>query len=109
MFTKAGKRRLAVTTAILATAVGCASAVQAEASPKHTASALVRTDNGPVRGTTTGTVRTSQGIPYAAPPTKGLRWKAPQPATTHSGTRSAGDHTGDLVPSTDPTGRGRRA
>ncbi|MEV4249728.1 carboxylesterase family protein [Streptosporangium canum] len=80
MFTKAGKRRLAVTTAILATAVGCASAVQAEASPTHTASALVRTDNGPVRGTMTGTVRTFQGIPYAAPPTKGLRWKAPQPA-----------------------------
>ncbi|WP_081937759.1 carboxylesterase/lipase family protein [Streptosporangium roseum] len=80
MFTKAGKRHLAITTAILATAVGCASAVQAEASPKHTASALVRTDNGPVRGTTTGTARTFQGIPYAAPPTKGLRWKAPQPA-----------------------------
>lgn len=41
--------------------------------------ALVRTAEGPVRGTVAGAVRTFQGIPYAAPPTGERRWKEPQP------------------------------
>ena len=35
---------------------------------------------GPVEGVSAGAVCAYEGIPYAAPPTGDLRWKAPQPA-----------------------------
>ncbi|RSM67392.1 carboxylesterase family protein [Kibdelosporangium aridum] len=41
---------------------------------------LVFTDRGPVKGTVSGEVRSFQGIPFAAPPVGGLRWRPPQPA-----------------------------
>jgi para-nitrobenzyl esterase len=40
---------------------------------------LVMTDKGPVRGTLAQDHREFLGIPYAAPPTGELRWKAPVP------------------------------
>ncbi|MET7508475.1 carboxylesterase family protein [Streptomyces albidoflavus] len=40
--------------------------------------AVVRTDDGPVRGTTDGEIRRYVGIPYAAPPVGGLRWTPPR-------------------------------
>ena len=40
---------------------------------------LVMTDKGPVRGTLAQDHREFLGIPYAAPPTGELRWKAPAP------------------------------
>ncbi|MGO9695380.1 MAG: carboxylesterase/lipase family protein [Mycobacterium sp.] len=47
---------------------------------------VVETTYGPVRGSDTGptedrirTIRTWKGIPYAAPPTGGLRFRAPEP------------------------------
>ncbi|MGW1491279.1 carboxylesterase/lipase family protein [Streptomyces sp. NPDC002402] len=40
---------------------------------------LARTDKGAVHGTVTDTVRTFQGIPYAAPPTGERRWAPPAP------------------------------
>ncbi|GLW08762.1 carboxylic ester hydrolase [Microtetraspora sp. NBRC 13810] len=78
--------------ALLATAVGCATphtatsqtatpqtAIPRTAAPDPT---LVSTDDGPVRGAATATVRTFQGIPYAAPPTGDLRWKGPRPVAS---------------------------
>lgn len=40
---------------------------------------IVWTDSGPVSGTTAQDYRSFQGIPYAAPPSGALRWRAPQP------------------------------
>ncbi|HZQ95093.1 MAG TPA: carboxylesterase/lipase family protein [Candidatus Sulfotelmatobacter sp.] len=55
----------------------------AEAAPR------VKTRSGMVEGKDDGTVRSFLGIPYAAPPVGGLRWKAPVPAAKWSGVRKA--------------------
>ena len=39
---------------------------------------IVMTDRGPVRGTSTPTLRKFLGIPYAAPPVGKLRWRPPR-------------------------------
>ncbi|MFD7256368.1 carboxylesterase/lipase family protein [Streptomyces sp. NPDC059874] len=56
---------------------------------EHGDPSLVRTDKGVVRGTVTDTVRSFQGIPYAAPPTGGLRWAPTAPAKRWRGIRNA--------------------
>lgn len=54
------------------------------------AAAPVQTDKGAVEGTVAASgVRVFRGIPYAAPPTGPLRWKAPQPAASWTGVRKA--------------------
>jgi para-nitrobenzyl esterase len=61
---------------ILVAAVLVASApIAASAAPK---SPVVATDNGPIRGTTTGQMQAFLGIPYAAAPVGDLRWRPPQ-------------------------------
>ncbi|WP_405897968.1 carboxylesterase family protein [Streptomyces sp. NBC_00727] len=80
-------------TALAATVVGAALATAAlapvaDASERRLPSRVV-TAEGPVQGTVTGTVRTFQGIPYAAPPTGELRWKKPQPVRPWSATLDA--------------------
>jgi len=54
-------------------------------------SLVVKTMDGKVHGKLInhGKVRAFQGIPYAAPPLGGLRWKAPQPVATWKGTLDA--------------------
>ena len=54
---------------------------------------VVKTDKGPVEGTTSpdAKIRIFKGIPYAAPPVGDLRWKAPQPAASWDGIRKAVD------------------
>ncbi|TWD75072.1 para-nitrobenzyl esterase [Kribbella amoyensis] len=49
----------------------------------------VRTDAGVVRGKVSGAARVFNGIPYAAPPVRELRWKAPQPVKPWQGVRDA--------------------
>ena len=51
----------------------------------------VKIDTGQLTGTAglNPAVRIFEGIPYAAPPTGELRWKAPQPAAKWDGTRAA--------------------
>ncbi|MFE1808722.1 carboxylesterase/lipase family protein [Streptomyces sp. NPDC059533] len=51
--------------------------------------AVVRTDHGLVRGVSHGSYTTFDGIPYAAPPTGPLRWRAPVPAAAWQGVRDA--------------------
>ncbi|MFE9192302.1 carboxylesterase/lipase family protein [Micromonospora sp. NPDC007208] len=51
--------------------------------------AVVRTDQGAVRGTVAADHRSFQGIPYASPPLGALRWAPPQPGPTWTGVREA--------------------
>ncbi|WP_422768708.1 carboxylesterase/lipase family protein [Plantactinospora sp. WMMC1484] len=51
--------------------------------------AVVATADGPVRGTVTADHRMFQGIPYAAPPTGGLRLRSPEPAEPWTEVRDA--------------------
>src|SRR5690349_21245197 len=49
-----------------------------------------QTTNGAVQGITLADgVRAFRGIPFAAPPVRGLRWKPPQPAANWQGVRMA--------------------
>ncbi|MER6392451.1 carboxylesterase family protein [Streptomyces sp. NPDC001523] len=50
---------------------------------------VVRTDHGLVRGVAHGSYTAFSGIPYAAPPTGPLRWRAPAPAARWQGVRDA--------------------
>lgn len=54
----------------------------------------VGTESGELEGTSENGVFSFKGIPYAAPPTRDLRWRAPQPAQPWQGTRRA-DRYGD--------------
>jgi para-nitrobenzyl esterase len=61
----------------------CASGLAAE-TPKP-----VRTQSGLVQGMIEDGVTIYKGIPFAAPPLGGLRWRAPQPAASWTGVRNA--------------------
>lgn len=54
-------------------------------------SAQVKTAGGLVQGMAIadGAIRVFKGIPYAAPPTGSLRWRAPEPVTPWTGVRDA--------------------
>jgi para-nitrobenzyl esterase len=42
---------------------------------------IVKIDAGMTAGAVSGKVLSFKGIPYAAPPVRDLRWRAPQPVT----------------------------
>jgi para-nitrobenzyl esterase len=74
---------------VAATVLG-ASAGRAVASPTSgSASPIVRTESGLVRGADVAGVDSFLGLPYAAPPTGNLRWRPPQSAASWSGVRDA--------------------
>ncbi|MGW7684099.1 carboxylesterase/lipase family protein [Kribbella sp. NPDC054772] len=50
---------------------------------------VVATGNGVVRGLTVDGTSAFRGLPYAAPPTGNLRWRAPQAAASWRGVRDA--------------------
>lgn len=77
-----------------AVALLTATAVPAAGAPGSAHSAgpsgtVVRTDHGQVRGVSHGSYTTFNGLPYAAPPTGPLRWRAPAPAAPWHGVRDA--------------------
>jgi para-nitrobenzyl esterase len=57
----------------------------------HADSLTVKTEQGKVKGKTIndGKVKAFLGLPYAAPPVGDLRWKAPQPPLSWTGSRDA--------------------
>jgi para-nitrobenzyl esterase len=71
---------------MFALAVSCAAAGHLTMRVAHTqaASCLVTTGQGDVQGLNAGGSCAFLGIPYAAPPVGGLRWKRPQPAAAWS-------------------------
>ena len=54
-----------------------------------TAGAAAQTDTGLVEGLVEDGLTVYRGIPFAAPPTGDLRWRAPQPAAAWTGVRRA--------------------
>ncbi|MEU3643105.1 carboxylesterase family protein [Lentzea sp. NPDC034063] len=50
---------------------------------------VVRTGYGAVKGEASGGTRVFEGIPYAAPPEKDLRWRDPRPPAKWNGVRDA--------------------
>lgn len=60
-------------------------------------STVVAVESGQVRGTLADNVESWKGIPFAAPPTGALRWRAPQPAATWRGVRDAADYGHDCM------------
>ena len=59
----------------------------ADGSATSGACAVVQTAGGPVQSAPPGVTCTYEGIPFAAPPTGPLRWKAPQPAASWTAPR----------------------
>ena len=49
---------------------------------------IVRVEGGLISGSLQGDVHIFKGIPFAAPPLRDLRWKAPQPVQPWQGTRA---------------------
>lgn len=84
--------RLAVLAAIIPTlALGIAAGSKAKASlpPNSRTVPEAATSSGIVIGREESGVEVFRGIPYAAPPTGELRWRAPQPAPAWKGSRTA--------------------
>lgn len=75
-------------TVLLGTAVALVVAAEAAGQPAP----VVATATGKVQGTVAGGVEAYLGIPYAAPPTGDLRWRAPREAAAWSDTRSAAQY-----------------
>ena len=57
----------------------------------------VKVESGMLRGLSDAGVVSYKGVPYAAPPTGNLRWKAPQPAAHWSGVRTASQFGHDCM------------
>ncbi|WP_078849163.1 carboxylesterase/lipase family protein [Streptomyces sp. NRRL F-4428] len=72
-----------------ATAVPAAGAGPASPDAGRQDRTVVRTEQGLVRGVSHDAYTTFDGIPYAAPPTGPLRWRAPVPAAAWQGVRDA--------------------
>src|SRR5581483_7194376 len=53
------------------------------------APAPVKVEDGLLQGTSEGGLRVYRGVPFAAPPVGGLRWRAPQPAAKWAGVKPA--------------------
>ncbi|WP_432022861.1 carboxylesterase/lipase family protein [Streptomyces parvus] len=69
----------AAASATLALTLIAAGPAPAQSGGRGSLPTRVATAEGQVQGVSDGTVRTFQGIPYAAPPTGERRWKEPQP------------------------------
>ena len=67
---------------------------------------LARTQQGRLRGIAAGVVAAYLGVPYAAPPLGGNRWRAPQPPASWGGVRVANQHPPSCYQPLTPHGFG---
>lgn len=65
--------------------------------PAQTARPVVTVESGQLRGTMEEGIASWKGIPFAAPPTGPLRWRAPQPAQRWAGVRDAASYSNDCM------------
>jgi len=83
----------------------CASALICMANAPAFAGPEVSVAQGKLEGKQDGLVQAFLGIPFAAPPVGELRWRAPQPAATWTGTRDATDFGASCMQTLLPEGR----
>src|SRR5262249_6096675 len=57
----------------------------------------IKVEGGLISGTVADGVRSYKGIPFAAPPVAGLRWKAPQPVLAWEGVRKRDEFGPDCL------------
>ena len=81
-------RVIALALCALAWLTACASAVGTTEAP-GSATVIVPTTSGLMRGRVAGEVDVFKGVPFAAAPLGELRWKAPRPAVAWTGVRDA--------------------
>jgi para-nitrobenzyl esterase len=74
-------------------------AVCSELCPGAATPAPVKVEGGLVQGVAAGGLTVYKGLPFAAPPVGGLRWRAPQPAAKWTGVRSADQYAPGCLPS----------
>lgn len=60
-------------------------------SPALAQAPVVAAPSGSVQGSLDGAIRSFKGIPYAVPPTGGMRWRPPAPMQPWKGVRKAAD------------------
>jgi len=68
------------------------------------ASDTIRVEGGLISGVLADGVRSYKGIPFAAPPTGELRWKAPQPVVAWTGVRECNDFAPECPQAPYPAG-----
>jgi para-nitrobenzyl esterase len=83
-FARAGKDHMRTTVAALAGWLAFATVASAWADP-------VKVSGGLIEGASENGLTVYRGIPFAAPPVGGLRWKAPQPVAAWSGVRKTAE------------------
>jgi len=69
----------------------------AQPAPAASDTPVVAIDSGKVQGRIEDGVASWKGIPFAAPPTSSLRWRAPQPVAAWSGVRRADSYGADCM------------
>jgi para-nitrobenzyl esterase len=85
-------------------AIAAASASCVSSSGEKTRSCLVTTSSGAVQGVDRGSSCAFLGIPFAAPPVGGLRWKPPQPAASWAPATLNAAATPPSCPQVNPPG-----
>src|SRR5512139_1831014 len=75
--------------AVLWTAIGCESDDRQDPALQIQSGTLIQLADGGLQGEVDGGTRRFAGIPFAAPPVDGLRWRPPAPVIPWEGTRDA--------------------
>ena len=92
----AGSRVTTLLLCLLATMGAGPAATSQTPAPSQTPP-VVRVESGELQGVVDDGVASFRGIPFAAPPVGGLRWRPPQPAAPWTGVRQAAEFGADCM------------